>query len=206
MSGDRNGVVWLDRDGTIVNDPGYLSDPAALELLPDAARAVAALNAAGARVVLVTNQSGIARGLMTRATVDAIHDELRRQLRVEGATLDGVYLCPHLPAELVPRGVTPCRCRKPGVALVERARQELGLRGEPEVVVGDKLTDVRMARTLGVPAVLVRTGCGADSVREIESATTDPSPALPDLVAADLLAAVPWILERLGLATPRGNC
>jgi histidinol-phosphate phosphatase family protein len=195
-------VVWLDRDGTLVDDPGYLADPARLVLLPGAAEAIGALRRDGAAVVLVTNQSGIARGRMTREDVDSIHAELARQLVVAGAGLDGVYVCPHLPAELLPPGAPPCRCRKPGAGLVEQAQAELGLAGLPAAVVGDKESDLGLARAIGALAVLVLTGNGARIAPGLP-----PGPPLgPDHVALDLAAAVPWLRSRLGLAGSGAGC
>lgn len=169
-------VFWLDRDGTIVDDPGYLDDPAALVLLPGAAEAVARLNRLGT-VILVTNQSGIGRGYMTRQVVDAIHEELRRRLAEADAHLDGIELCPHHPDE-------GCDCRKPQPGMVLRARPGLGPHGN-EYVIGDKEADVELAHAAGCIPVLVRTG---------EGAATDGARA--GFVAADLASAVDWIESR----------
>jgi histidinol-phosphate phosphatase family protein len=169
-------VFWLDRDGTIVDDPGYLDDPAALVLLPGAAEAVARLNQLGT-VILVTNQSGIGRGYMTREVVDAIHEELRRMLAGAGAHLDGIELCPHHPDQR-------CDCRKPEPGMVLRARLALGPHGA-EYVIGDKPADVELAHAAGCIPVLVRTGEGTD---------VDGSRA--EFVARDLQAAVDWIESR----------
>ena len=107
-------IIWLDRDGTVVDDPGYLDDPGRLALLPGAAEAVRRLNEIGT-VVLVTNQSGIGRGYMTRETVDEIHARLERRLSDSGAHLDAIEICPHLPDE-------QCDCRKPRPGMILRAR------------------------------------------------------------------------------------
>ena len=169
-------VFWLDRDGTIVDDPGYLADPAALVLLDGAAEAVARLNRLGT-VILVTNQSGIGRGYMTREVVDTIHDELQRKLGDAGAHLDQIELCPHHPDE-------GCECRKPEPGMVLRARSGLGPHGN-EYVIGDKPADVELAHAAGCIPVLVRTGDGV---------ATDGARA--EFIAADLSAAVDWIESR----------
>ncbi len=188
------GVVWLDRDGTVVDDPGYLADPEKLVLLEGAADAIAELNRKQLAVVLITNQSGIARGLMSRETVDAIHAALIAELRRHDAELEGIFLCPHLPPELVPANEVACDCRKPRPGLVERARDELGLAALSGVVVGDKVADLQLGETLGLPALLVLSGEG-ERTRAVLSAQGSPPPE----VAADLRAGVPWILRRLGI-------
>ena len=144
-------VVWLDRDGTIVDDPGYLSDPDAVHLLRGAAEAITLLRAAGAFVAVVTNQSGIARGYMTRETVDRIHDRMRAQLRRDepSADVDAIYVCPHLPAEKLPVGQEACDCRKPAPGMVLQALRENALADLPSFVVGDKLADLGLAQNVG---------------------------------------------------------
>lgn len=170
-------VFWLDRDGTIVDDPGYLKDPSLLRLLPGAAAAVARLNALGT-VVLVTNQSGIGRGYMSAADVEAVHAALGDALAAEGAHLDRIEICPHAPEE-------ECSCRKPRAGMIQRARAELSPTG-PEFVIGDKPADLELARATGCVSILVRTGEGR--------ATESSGLGLADHVAEDLSAAVDWVL------------
>jgi len=189
------GVVWLDRDGTLVDDPGYLSDPAALKLLPNGPRAIARLNAAGLCVVLITNQSGIARGLVSRETVDRIHEKLSAELASEGAHLDGIYLCPHLPREELEEGQQACSCRKPQTGLVERAMRELHLEGLSSIVVGDKMSDLELARRIPSRSVLVLTGEGRATRDALEN-----SPVKADHVSEDLRTAAEWIIQTLGLS------
>lgn len=203
--GEHRAVVWLDRDGTIVDDPGYLKDPDALALLPGAAEAIATLNRAGATVVLVTNQSGIARGLMTREDVDAVHRALARELARAGAHLDDLRICPHLPSALLTADQAPCACRKPRPGLVLQARAQLGIdAGVPQVVVGDKRADLELAVAVGARAVLVLTGDGRVTRDELEREGADAP--RPDHVSEDLSAALPWLLDELGLAEPGPRC
>lgn len=187
-------VVWLDRDGTLVDDPGYLDDPDALVLFDGVVEAMAALRAAAALTVLITNQSGIARGYMPRETVDSIHARLQEKLG-EGR-LDHIELCPHWPADQLPDGEAPCDCRKPQPGMILRARDTLGLQARtlPEIVVGDKLSDLQLAAEVGAHAVLVRTGDG----RATEAQLTPQTEV--DCVADDLGAAVRWILETFAAA------
>ena len=175
-------VFWLDRDGTIVDDPGYLRDPGAVVLLPGAAEAVARLNRLGT-VVLVTNQSGIGRGYMDRETVDAVHAVVAERLAEAGAHLDRIELCPHTPDDR-------CSCRKPGPDMILRARAVLG-EFTAEYVIGDKLADLQLARATGCRSVLVRTGDGATTERVLRE--SDRLHGLCDHVADDLPAAVDWI-------------
>ena len=192
-------VVWLDRDGTIVDDPGYLRDPEALRLLPGAGAAVARLNAAGVTVVLVTNQSGIGRGLLTEHDLERVHAALRARLADEGAHLDAIRHCPHLPDHLRPAGEAPCACRKPRPGMIEAARVDLAVgTSTPQFVVGDKPADVELARNAGCRAVLVLTGEGRTTLRrhDVEA----------DHVATGVQGAVDWILAQLSLADPGSSC
>jgi histidinol-phosphate phosphatase family protein len=178
-------VVWLDRDGTVLDDPGYLSDPAGLKFLPGAPEAIREWNGAGWTVVLVTNQSGIGRGLMQRSDVEAVHAELQRRLEERGAHLDHIEICPHAPSE-------GCDCRKPRPGMIERARARLAVPSAAlQIVVGDKRADMELARAVGAHGVLVRTGEGAST--EAALSTEDLQ---PEQVVDDLSAAARWSLDR----------
>lgn len=176
-------VFWLDRDGTVLDDPGYLKDPGGVVLLPGAADAVARLNAAGT-VVLVTNQSGIGRGLMERDDVDAVHAVLEERLAAAGAHLDRIEICPHSPEDR-------CSCRKPAPDMIIRARAALG-EFSAEYVIGDKVADLELARATGCTAILVRTGEGAGTERELVEAGRLEE--LCDQVVDDLAAAAEHVL------------
>lgn len=177
-------TVFLDRDGTMNRNTGYVKTPKELELFPGVVEAVARLNRAGARVVLTTNQSGIARGLLTTAALESIHARLRALLEAGGASLDAIYYCPHHPEEA-------CSCRKPQTGLVDRSVAELGLDPSRAYVVGDQNRDVELARRIGARSVLVTTG-----PTSLEALTALESDGLrPDCVATGLGEAVDWILE-----------
>jgi heptosyltransferase-2 len=186
------GVVYLDRDGTLNWDPGYLSDPKGLQLLPGVGAAVARLNRAGFKTVLVTNQSGIGRGLITMQALEAIHERLCQLLAESGARLDAIYFCPHRPEE-------GCACRKPAVGLIMRAREEMGLAAGPSFVVGDRVMDVQLARNIGAQAVFVLSGY----LPEEERTRLKSLGLVPDQTARDLEAAVDWILQSSPAALPR---
>jgi D-glycero-D-manno-heptose 1,7-bisphosphate phosphatase len=144
-------AVFLDRDGTLIVDRHYLADPAGVELIPGAGEAVRRLRAAGYAAVLVTNQSGIGRGLFSEAAYHAVHGRLVELLGREGAELDGAYFCP-----LGPDHPDPEAMRKPGAGLFRRAIRELDLDSRRSWFVGDRLRDVLPARELGGRAILVR--------------------------------------------------
>jgi len=144
--------VFLDRDGTINRDHGYVADPAGVELLPGAAEAIGLLNRGGIRVIEITNQSGIGRGLYTLAQFDAVQAEVERQLRAAGAELDAVYWCPHDPER------DRCECRKPALGLYVQAAKRFGLDLRGAAFVGDRPSDVLAAGAVGGMSFLVRTG------------------------------------------------
>lgn len=174
------GMLLLDRDGTINREVHYLSDPNEVDLLPGAAEAIRRVRKLGWKAVVVTNQTGLARGYFDEATLEAIHERLRALLLERGAELDALYYCPHLPEE-------ECDCRKPKTGLLERAARELGVPLERSVMVGDKPADIGAGRNAGIPTVLVRTGYGA----ETEAAAGQRA----DLVVDDLGDVADW-LER----------
>lgn len=174
-------AVFLDRDGTIVEDTHFLHNPARVRLLSGAGAAILRLNDAGRAAVIVTNQSGIARGLFGEAEYEATANRLDELMAAEGARIDARYHCPHLP-ELT----GPCQCRKPGVLLYERAARDLALDLGASWWVGDRLRDLEAADRFGGRGVLVLTGAGESESRRPE-ATRWPA-------ASDLAAAVERIL------------
>lgn len=175
-------AVFLDRDGTLVRETGYLSDPGAVELLPGVGRALRNLVEADVPLVVVSNQSGVGRGMFTARDVHAVMARLRAVLRVHGVELGAIYFCPHRPDQ-------GCPCRKPGTGLLARAAEDLHLSLADSVMIGDKRIDAATGRLAGGRGILVRTGYG----REEERRTDVPGPA-PDRVCDDLAAAVAWWL------------
>lgn len=169
-------AVFLDRDGTLIEDRHYLRDPDLVQLLPGAADAVRRLDRAGWPVVVVTNQSGIARGLLTEAEYQATARRLEQLLAAAGARLAGQYHCPHLPAIS-----GPCECRKPGSLLYRRAADQLGLDLARSWWVGDRLRDIAAAAQFSGRGLLVLAGSAAG---EPEAAAERGWPAVPDLAAA----------------------
>lgn len=185
--------VFVDRDGTLCEEMDYLSDPDQVALLAGAARGVAMLNRAGVAVVVVTNQSGVARGLFGEDAVRAVNARLLELLAGQGARVDAVYYCPHHPEAGREPYRKACGCRKPEPGMALRAAADLGLDLSACYTVGDKAGDVELARRAGCRAgVLVLTGYGAEQQQAM-----DAPGAAPDYTAADFLAAVRWILCEL---------
>lgn len=169
-------AVFVDRDGTVVPDRGYLADVAGVELLPGAGTALRALSRRGFLLVLVTNQSGVGRGYFTLETVAAQHRRIEEFLSGFGVAFDGVEVCPHLPD-------AECDCRKPRPGMLMRAATRLGVDLATSFMVGDKTSDVEAGRAAGCSTVWIGSGPGSDA----------------DFVVSDLAGAAAWILEQDGL-------
>jgi len=184
----RRPGVFLDRDGTLIEDVGYLDTLTRLAVFPWTADAVRALNRAGLPVVVLTNQSGIARGYFTESFVEETHVALDATLTAGRARIDAYYYCPHHPDGVVAEYRQRCDCRKPGRALVDRAAQALNLDATHSFVVGDKWADVELARAVGARAILVRTGSGAAEERRPRAGLA------ADAVVDNLAGAASWIL------------
>ena len=181
--------ILLDRDGTIIVDKEYLSNPDGVELLPGAAAGLVLLRQAGFGLAVVTNQSGIGRGYYSVQDMHAVNERMSALLAAAGVVLDGIYYCPHTPQD-------NCPCRKPRPGMALRAAAELGFTPDQAVVIGDKAADLGLAHAVGALGVLVRTGYGAAQ----ESMLHTP----PDIVADNLFDAAVRILERDGMFE-RGN-
>lgn len=190
-------AVFLDRDGTINEEVSYLDRMEKLRLIPGAADAIRRLNAAGFSVVVVTNQSGVARGFFDEAFVLAVNERLRQMLQAEGARIDAVYYCPHHPTEGKGKYLRACGCRKPAPGLLLAAVSDFGIDPARSYMVGDMLTDVEAGNRAGVRAVLVRTGLGGESAARLGAAGAGTE-ARPARIAADLSEAADWILDDAG--------
>jgi len=179
---DGHRAVFLDRDGTIVEDPGFLHEPGKVKLLPGAADAIKRLNEHGYLVVIVTNQSGIGRGRYTVLDYSAVQRRLVELLAAHDDRIDGAYFCPHHP-----QFTGPCECRKPDLKLFNDARQALDIDFTRSGFVGDRLADVQPARDLGGHGILVATGEG--------NLHQGQARAIGVMVVADLGQAVDEILR-----------
>jgi D-glycero-D-manno-heptose 1,7-bisphosphate phosphatase len=178
-------AVFLDRDGTIAEEVGYLNHASRFRMFPFAAAAIRRLNSAGLPVIVVTNQSGVGRGYFPESLVHTVHELMSQQLAAAGAHLDAIYYCPHASADA-------CDCRKPKPGLLERAAREHSLDLGSSFVVGDRYGDIEFGQRAGASAVLVRTGYGAGELAWHASKWPVP----PDFVADDLTAAADWILRQ----------
>ena len=184
-------AVFLDRDGTLIEEVGYLDRIERVVLYPWSIDAIRVLNRAGLRVIVITNQSGVARGYFTEAVVDQLHEHISALIAGGGARIDAYYYCPHHPDGSVEQYKLRCECRKPGRGLVDRAARELGIDPGASFVVGDRWLDVRLARSVGARGVLVRTGYGASEERQ------PPDDLVADAIVDNLIAASSWVLQEV---------
>ena len=184
-------VAFLDRDGTLIEEAGYLDRLERLAFFPFSVDAVRILNHAGLAVVVVTNQSGVARGLVQESFIDEAHTYIAEHLAVGGAHIDAFYYCPHHPNATLDAYRRRCDCRKPQPGLLRRAASELELDLSRSFSVGDRWQDLQSGRAVGGRSILVRTGYG----RVAESHPVDGFVA--DAVTDNLMGAVSWILRCL---------
>lgn len=188
----RKPAVFLDRDGTINEQMGYINHICRFQLLPGAAQAIKKLNDAHIPVVVVSNQSGLARGYFPEELLVAMHEKMHKLLAEEGAVVDAIYYCPHHPEAKEARFREACDCRKPKPGLILQASEELGLDPEKSFVVGDRWSDIKTAANCGATSILVRTGYG----RGDEQYIGPQQKIQPDFKADDLSGAVEWILKQ----------
>jgi D-glycero-D-manno-heptose 1,7-bisphosphate phosphatase len=179
-------AVFLDRDGTIVVEKGYITVADDIELIPGAAEAIVRLRAGGWKVYVATNQGCVGKGMITEEELGEINFRMVSMLGAEGAELDGIYVCPHHPDGTVSDYTMECDCRKPRPGLLERAASENGLDLAECFMIGDTMRDLEAARSAGARGILVLTGHGSDTVSKEHGA---------EHVAADLAAAVHWLLS-----------
>jgi D-glycero-D-manno-heptose 1,7-bisphosphate phosphatase len=179
--------VFLDRDGTICEEAGYLNDVQQFRMLPCAAEAIRRLNEAKLLVVVITNQSGVGRRMFPESRVHEVHEAMMRELVAAKARVDAIYYCPHVDED-------ECDCRKPKPGMLRRAAVEHAIDLRRSFVVGDRYGDVEAAHRAGARGVLVRTGYGEN---EIASRDENVWVKEPDFVAEDLAEAVKWLLKEV---------
>jgi len=187
VSQDR--AVFLDRDGTMIEDVGYLDRLERLKLFPYTVDAVRILNKAGFKIVVVTSQNGVANGMLTEEFLHEAHAHLSRVFEAAGAKVEGYYYCPHSTYASVERYRTDCECRKPKPGMILAAARDHGLDVARSFVVGDRWRDIEMGLAAGTKTVLVKTGYGRTE------ATRPPDNMSGVPVVANLIEAVSWILR-----------
>jgi D-glycero-D-manno-heptose 1,7-bisphosphate phosphatase len=190
-------AVFIDRDGTLNEDIGYVSRPEELALYPWSAEAVRLINQSGLLAVVITNQSGIARGMYTEEILAEIHSRMIRELALQGARVDAVYYCPHHPEIGSRRYRLECECRKPQPGLLNAAARDHDIDLARSFVIGDKASDIKLAERTGARAALVLTGFGRETLAHPER-----WPCTPDVVAENVLEAVRRILELISVKVP----
>ena len=181
-----NKAVFIDRDGTISEEVGYVNHPSRFRLLPHSAEAIRTLNQAGWLAVLVTNQAGVARGYFSENMIHEVHARLESELMHEGARLDGIYYCAHHPTVGEPPYRLDCDCRKPKPGLIQRAAGDLDIDLPQSWMVGDRFGDVKLAQNAGTHSALVLTGYGRGEWEHQRSSWSRE----PEIVAENLLEAV----------------
>lgn len=187
----ENVGIFFDRDGTVNTEVDYLSSPEELELIPGTAEAIREANQLGVKVFVITNQSGIARGLITEQDLRNIHSRLEKMLSRHGAKIDAIYYCPHHSESGLPPYNVVCECRKPGTGMLRTAAKEFGVDLSRSFVVGDKLVDVMAGENAGCTSILVLTGYG---ISEKEDCLKETNVAH---IAEDASAAWQFIKKQL---------
>jgi len=192
----KNIAVFLDRDGTINEEVGYLDSLDKFKIIPCAYEAIRLINESGMKVVVISNQAGVARGLFTEDFVKITHEHLLVTLRQKKAHIDNFYYCPHHPTEGIKLYRQNCNCRKPAPGMLLQAAQDLNIDLTKSYLVGDRFRDMEAAKKVGVKGVLVKTGYGQELLQDDgpDEATEEGK---PDFIAADILEAVKWILDQV---------
>lgn len=184
-------AVFLDRDGTINKDVGYPNSFRLIEIYPSSFEAIRKINRSGLLTVIVTNQSGVGRGLIAEKNLDDIHHKLRAVFSKHKAHFDAIYYCPHYNLSSDPRYRKNCHCRKPNTGMARRAAAEFNIDLQNSYMVGDKVEDIHFGLNLRAKSILVLTGFGVQSLPKLKEKRL-----FPDYVAQDLLDAVSWIMEK----------
>ena len=189
------GAVFIDRDGTISEEVGYLSELDQLRLISKSAEAIKLINESGLMAIVITNQSGVARGYFTEEMVNRVHEKMKKLLEKRDVHLDGIYYCPHHPEGVIEAYRKTCNCRKPAAGLLEKASKDHGINLAASYIVGDKLIDIELASKVGAKGILVLTGYGKDELKKIKDVTE----MKPAYVADNLFDAAEWIINDSGI-------
>jgi D-glycero-D-manno-heptose 1,7-bisphosphate phosphatase len=183
-------AVFVDRDGTINEQMGYINHPSRFVILPGVPEAIGLLNRSDYLVIVVSNQSGVARGYFPIDLVHEVHDLLNTTLSEKDCAVDGIFFCPHHTLGIIPEYRRECDCRKPKTGLVEQARKAFDIDMSNSYVVGDRYLDIELAFRLNLKGILVETGYGRGEIKHIL-----PGKQQPTYIAKDLLHAAKWIVK-----------
>ncbi len=190
----KNIAVFLDRDGTINEEVGYLDSLDKLKIIPSAYEAIRLINLSGMKALVISNQAGVAKGFFTEEFVNLTHERLQADLLRMGASIDKFYYCPHHPTEGVGIYLRECRCRKPSPGMLLRAAQELNIDLTRSYLIGDRFRDMEAGKKVGVRGVLVKTGFGQGLLQDDGPDEATPE-GKPEFIAEDILEAVQWVLK-----------
>lgn len=179
-------AVFLDRDGTIIEDVGYLDDCSKIKFLPRVSEAIKLLNKSGFKVIIVTNQAGVARGYFTEATVKEINRITQESLAENGAVIDKIYYCPHHVEGTIEEYKKDCNWRKPNTGMIEEAARELGIDLNNSFIIGDKISDIEAGHRAGCKTIFLASENHPNKEGEIP---------LSDHIATDLYEAVQWLMQ-----------
>ena len=194
---NKDRAIFLDRDGTVTEEVGYVNDPNRLTLLPRAGKAIKLINQSPFKAILTTNQAGVARGYFSESMVLKVNRWLETLLMIEGAFLDKIYYCPHHPETGKKPYRSKCNCRKPKPGMLLKASRDFNLDLSISYVIGDKLSDVDFAKNAGAMPIIVKSGYGKGELKLNRS----DSSMKPFFIAEDLLEAVLWIFSQEGIET-----
>ncbi|MBI4209614.1 MAG: HAD family hydrolase [Deltaproteobacteria bacterium] len=187
----KDKAIFIDRDGTVCEEMGYINHISRFRIFPWTAEAIRKVNESGFKAILITNQAGVARGFFPESFVCETHEILKEHLRKEGAHFDGVYYCPHHP-EGNPPYRENCRCRKPKTGMIEQAVKEHGLDLPQCCLIGDQSIDLQLAQNVGIQSILVKTGFG---LGEFENRLSKNDDLKPIVISENLLEAVTRFLS-----------
>jgi len=185
-------AVFMDRDGTINEQRGYINHISRFILLPGTAEAIRLLNSHQYLAIIVSNQSGVARGYFPLQLVEDVHSHMRELLKKENAVIDGIFFCPHYRTGVVSEYTADCDCRKPRTGLIKSACETFDIDMTNSYVIGDRCTDIELAKRADLEGILVKTGYGLGDIEYV----LPGSPLKPAYIAGDLLDAVRWIIEK----------
>ena len=186
-------AVFIDRDGTINEQMGYVNHISRFVLLPGTTDGVCLLNSHEYLAIVLSNQSGVARGYFPMELIDRVHAHMKNLLAKEGANIDGIFFCPHYARGIVPEYSVACDCRKPGTGLVQKACERFDIDMKNSYVIGDRCSDIELAERSNLQGIMVTTGYGLGDIEYV----LPNKPFKPLHIAKDLLHGVRWFIDRV---------